>query len=349
MLIIANNGHYLLYSRGIMFTFLLILTIANTVLLILLSAMTPERSAMSHYELQRRVDTGDKEAKENLRRETLLGDVISVLRVKKALLLVVGSFLLVAVFGWGLGVVLALIVALFYGAIARIGVVRVASGNIYAALEPHLLGVIEKAPFIFSLIRSRNDPNVDFNLDSRQELQYVIDQSQDVLSSDEKKLVIHALSFSDKVVRSVMTPASEIASIKKSEFLGPLTLDDLHKTGHSHLPVIAQDIDHIVGILHLQNLLTLDIKRSVTAEKAMEARVLYLRHDQSLQQALAAFLKTHQHLFIVVNEDKKTVGVVTLNDVIEALIGRKIIDDFDGHESLRAVAERSSHNKRSDG
>ncbi len=327
-----------------MFTFLLVLTIITTMLLILLSAMAPQRSAMSHYELQRRVDEGDKEAKENHRRQLLLSDVISILRVKKALLLVVSGFLLVATFGWGLGVVLALIVALFYGAIAQLGIIRVAGGNIYNALEPHLLKMIERAPFIFSLIRSRNDPNVDFNLDSRQELQYLIDQSKDVLSSDEKKLVVHALSFSDKVVRTVMTPVSEISSIKKSEFIGPLTLDELHKTGHSHLPVIAQDIDHVIGILHLQNLLALDTKRSMTAEKAMETRVLYLRYDQPLQQALAAFLKTHQHLFIVVDEDKKTVGVVTLNDIIEVLIGRIIIDDFDGHESLRAVSARNSHN-----
>ena len=329
-----------------MFTFLLILTIVTTLLLILLAAMSPQRSAMSHYELQRRVDEGDKEAKENLRRQVLLDDIISIIRVKKAVLLVGTAFLLVATFGWALGIVLALGVALFHGALARIGVVRLIAGNIYSALESHLLEAIEKAPFIFVLIRSRNDPNVDFNLDSRQELQYLIDQSKDVLSSDEKKLVVHALSFSDKVVHSVMTPVKEIASIKKTEFLGPLTLDELHKTGHSHLPVIAQDIDHIVGILHLQNLLTLDIKRSVTAEKAMDNRVLYLRHDQSLPKALAAFLKTHQHLFIVVDEDKKTVGVVTLNDVIEALIGRTIIDDFDGHESLRAVATRDPHNKQ---
>ncbi len=326
--------------EGIMFTFLLILTIVSVVLLILLSAIEPHRSSMSHYELQRRTEAGDRDAKEDLRRQMLLADVISILRVKRALLLVVSAFLLVATFGWGWGIAGAVVVALFHGTVSRVGILRVVGGNMYNGLEPLILDSIEKAPFFFALIRTRNDPNVDFTIDSRQELQHIIDQSGDVLSPDEKKLVVHALDFSDKTVRHVMTSVDEIATIKKTEFLGPLTLDDLHKTGHSHLPVIAQDIDHIVGILHLQNLLTLDIKRSVTAEKAMDARVLYLRRDQTLQQALAAFLKTHQHLFIVVDEDKKTVGLITLNDVIEALIGRKIVDDFDEHESLRAVSTR---------
>jgi CBS domain containing-hemolysin-like protein len=73
----------------------------------------------------------------------------------------------------------------------------------------------------------------------------------------------------------------------------------------------------------------------------MKPRVLYIREDQTLQHALAAFLRTHHHLFIVVNEFRETVGLVTLEDVIEALLGRKIIDEFDAHDDLRAVALRN--------
>jgi len=124
----------------------------------------------------------------------------------------------------------------------------------------------------------------------------------------------------------------------------------LHQKGHSRLPVIDGDIDHVIGILHLQSLLALDIKRSVTAEKAMEPRVYYIRQDQTLQHALAAFLRTHHHLFIVVNEFRETVGLLTLEDVIEALLGRKIIDEFDAHDDLRAVALRNiNHNNHPKG
>jgi CBS domain containing-hemolysin-like protein len=123
--------------------------------------------------------------------------------------------------------------------------------------------------------------------------------------------------------------------------LGPLTLNDLHKTGHSRLPVINGDIDHVVGILNLKGLLALDIKRSTTAEKAMDPKVYYIRADQVLQHALAAFLRTKHQLFIVVNEYRETVGLLTLEDAIEALIGRKIVDEFDAHDDLRAVALRN--------
>jgi CBS domain containing-hemolysin-like protein len=118
-------------------------------------------------------------------------------------------------------------------------------------------------------------------------------------------------------------------------------LDDLHKTGHSRFPVTDGDIDHVIGMLHIQDIFTLDAKRSVTAEKAMEPRVFYIREDQTLDHALVAFLRTHHHLFIVVNEFRETVGILSLEDVIEALLGRKIIDEFDTHEDLRLVAMRN--------
>jgi magnesium and cobalt transporter len=139
-----------------------------------------------------------------------------------------------------------------------------------------------------------------------------------------------------------MTPRGVIDTIGKKELLGPLVLDDLHKTGHSRFPVTDGDIDHIVGVLHIQDLLVLDARqRSATAEKAMEPRVFYIREDQTLDHALTAFLRTRHHLFVVVNEFRETVGIVSLEDVIETLLGRKIVDEFDAHEDLRAVAARN--------
>ena len=156
----------------------------------------------------------------------------------------------------------------------------------------------------------------------------------------------NALSFKTKTVASIMTPRAVIDSVPKQELLGPLVLDDLHKTGHSRFPVIDDNLDHIVGILHIQDLLTLDGgKKTTTADKTMEARVYYIHQDQTLQQALSGFIRTHHHLFIVINEYRETVGVLTLEDVVEALLGRKIIDEFDSHQDLRQVAARNpQHN-----
>jgi CBS domain containing-hemolysin-like protein len=61
----------------------------------------------------------------------------------------------------------------------------------------------------------------------------------------------------------------------------------------------------------------------------MDARVLYVYQDDSLQQALTTLVHGHSHVLIVTNESGETVGLVTLSDVIEALIGRPLHEDLD--------------------
>lgn len=322
-----------------MSTFLIIVSAVIFISLVLVAGVRPGRSRLSLFELERRAEDGDKQAKKELEREGLIIDVVSLIKIKTAVLLVGFAILAILTFGWAIGVITSILVAILYGPIANVGFINKLSQKLYSAFEPEILKVVKKFSKIFRIVRLKSDTEVGpSSIDSRQELQNLVENSDGVLTDDEKKLILSGLSFSESLVSSVMTPKSVIDSIKKSEFLGPLTLDELHKTGHSRLPVIDGDIDHVVGILHLQSLLALDIKRSTTAEKAMDPKVYYIREDQTLRHALAAFLKTHHHLFVVVNEYRETVGLLALEDVIEALIGQKIIDEFDAHDDLRAVA-----------
>lgn len=332
-----------------MFTFLAILTFVLFVLLVVVASMRPAPSVVSSYELERRAKKANREAKEMLRREQYLPDILTLQRIIVTLLLVVVVLLSVVTFGWLIGVIVAVIVALEYGVVASFGPLGRQSQKLYEKIEPALVTFVEKFNVIFIFLRSvpSHDPSHYHRFDSREELQQLVNQSGDILSEDERKLIVHSLGFREQRVDSVMTPKSMIESIKKTEFLGPLVLSELHDLGHSRLPVIGSDIDHVVGVLHLKDLLSLDVKRSVTAEKAMEPKVYYIREDQTLEHALAAFLKTHHHLFIVINKERETVGLVTLEDVIEALLGRKIIDEDDNHEDLRSIAAHKAEDNNS--
>ena len=317
------------------------MTLITILLLLITAAINPVHSNLSLFELNRRSDLGDRDAKRILVHESLLGDISSLQRVLIALLLVIFVLLSVAICGWLVGSIVVVIVAIMYGSIASLSFVKKISQKIYMRLEKKVINFIPKAPYLFKIIRSKSsDAGNDKHLGSSAELRHLIDASDNVLTPDEKKLIVHGLSFNGQLVSSIMTPRDAISSIDKSEFLGPLALNDLHKIGHSRLPVINGGIDHIVGVLNIQNMLTLDVKKSMTAEKAMDSGINYIRHDQTLNQALAAFLKTHKHLFIVINESRETVGLLTLNDVISELIGHPIIDEFDTHDNLHAVAKR---------
>jgi len=332
-----------LYNGLTMSVFLVIVAILLFVCLVLVAAMHPEKPPYSLSELKRRSKHSDAFVLE-LDRYELHAAVVTLLGIMRAILLVLIVCLLIGALGW-LGGVISLIVGVLYPSIARIGFIRRGSKKMYGKIEPDLLDAADKFQGVLHVFR---EPSTSIHdeprkLDSREDLAELIERSKDVIGEKERKLLSSALAFSDRTVSEVMTPRSVIDFIKRSEFLGPLVLDELHALGRSRLPVVAEDLDHVVGVLHLRDLLSLDIKRSSTAEKAMEAKVFYIREDDTLEHALAAFIKNRHHLFIVINKNRETVGLVTLEDVMEALIGRKIVDEDDIHADLRQVAEREAH------
>jgi CBS domain containing-hemolysin-like protein len=324
-----------------MTTVLAIIAFLFFVLLIIVTAMRPIRSEVSVFELRRRDKAGDTDAARLLMREAAAGDIQTVLRIIAALFLVICVLLSVASFGWLIGSLIAVVIVLEYGALARIGGVQRLAGRLYIAIEPWLFRFVESASGILRFVRFQDESSSPSGVFSKDELLEVVRTSKGVLSADEARRVEQGLYFSEKRVSEVMTPRSVVDTVAKGELLGPLTLDVLYKTGHSRLPVIDSYIDHVVGILYVQDLLVVGEKKTPTAAEAMDSKVFYIREDQTLQHALGAFLKTRHHLFVVVNEYRETVGVVSLEDVIEALIGTKINDEFDAHDDLRKVAERN--------
>jgi CBS domain containing-hemolysin-like protein len=186
-----------------MFTFLFIFTSITFILLVVAAAMHPVRSTMSRFELERRAHDGDKGASVTLRREKLLGDVLSLLRIKVALLLVTLVLLSVATFGWVIGIIVALIVALEYGALSRLSLINAQANKLYLRLEPHMLDLVEKLSGAFVFLRSVSyQPNDPVRIDSRQELQHLIAESGAVLNADERRLIMNGLSFPDQLVNS---------------------------------------------------------------------------------------------------------------------------------------------------
>jgi CBS domain containing-hemolysin-like protein len=316
---------------------------ALLICLLIVLGVHPQLSSHSRFELQRRAHAGNEEASLLLKRHSLLRDIFSLQRVVSALILVTLSVIGVELFHWALGFFISLVIALESGAVARIGLWQQHSQKLYERYEPKILTLIEKHPFIFRAIRSVAPiPNDMYDIESKEELLEMVEQSGDALTSDQKQLIVNSLTFDQRRISEIMTPKSMIDSVQATEMLGPLVLDDLHKTGHSRFPVVKGDIDHVVGTLYIQNLLTIDHKsKTQRAETAMEKKVYYIREDQTLQHALAAFLRVRHHLFIVVNEFRETVGLLSLEDVIEALLGRKIIDEFDVDEDLRTAAEQN--------
>lgn len=310
------------------------------VLLIVLRAPRPNQSQLSTFELQRRVDANDDDARETWRKNDLYPYVRALQFVIDVVLLVYIAGLAIYMWGWGVGAIAAIFIGILYRRVATISAVRAPMQRIYNTHEERILRVTEALRGVLAnIVESRESESLQ--VASREELKHVVDENARLLSATEKSLLHGALTYENELVRDVMTPRGVIHSVPNDELLGPLVLDDLHQSGHSHFPVRSGDVDHIVGVLHVQDLLTLQEKKSAKAEDVMDKRVYYIRDDQTLAHALQAFITTKRHLFIVINTYRETVGIITLEDVMEVLLGQKIVDQFDQHDDMRVVAERN--------
>jgi metal transporter CNNM len=179
---------------------------------------------------------------------------------------------------------------------------------------------------------------------SRAELIKIIEEHADSpnsdIAADEERIARGALTFGDKVVREVMTPRSQVKTVLADSRIDDGFIESLKKHGLSRFPVRkdVESSDEIVGMLYLHDLADPDAEGKKVADVA-EKKVRFVREDHKLDHVLNAFLKSKQHLFVVINEFSELVGVISIEDVLEEILDREIVGEFDKYEDLREVAK----------
>lgn len=175
-------------------------------------------------------------------------------------------------------------------------------------------------------------------------------QPDNRISTDDLSIAAGALSFGGKTVTGVMTPRREVRFVGEDDVVGPLLMDELHKTGFSRFPVVHGPTKaanpSVVGTLYLKDVTEISQANKGTVKNLMHKDAYFINEDCSLHQALDAMLKSRHHLLIVVNKFEELVGVITMEDVLEQIIGHQIVDEFDHYEDLRAVANIHAEKER---
>lgn len=202
---------------------------------------------------------------------------------------------------------------------------------------------------IATFMRRNRYLQVRTNLYEKEDIYDLLERQRDVeenrIPEHDIALLQHVLQFSEKRVNDVYVPMRAVQIIDTNEAIGPKLMDDLYKSGFSRFPVFENDTSNIVGTLYLKDLVHKKSKGHV--RDVVRSEVFYVHEDFTLQQALQAFLKTKHHLFIVVNQFEEFVGIVTIEDILEAMIGRQIVDEFDTYENVRAVAHATAKKEHS--
>lgn len=296
-------------------TLLLILWLLLAVSLLVIVAMKPKRTRQSRFEMER------QNAKAVLRRERLLGGVFILLWLMSGLLIILLTYLGFLMWqGWGVFMTMVLLVAVVL--LSRIGIVKNRSMRLYNSQEERLLRAVEKIKLVKWLTRSQNETHTDQKIESTEHLVHLVESAGNILSREQQNLIKRGLRWHGMEVRKVMTPAEEIVSVRRSELLGPLVLDDLHKSGHHLFPVVGSGLDHVLGQIDIANMLEIDAnKKTQTAEYMMTTLDVRLHEDTTLPEALRQLMDHPNQLGLVIDNDDKTVGLVSLSDVLRALLG----------------------------
>ncbi len=167
-------------------------------------------------------------------------------------------------------------------------------------------------------------------LHSAEEIELIVSESAEggLLMEDEEEMIRNIFEFGNRLVGQVMTARPKVQAIPHD-----IPADDLIKlvttSRHSRFPVYEEDLDHVVGILHLKDL----IQQKLQREEELDLRLILrpapaVPEDQPVERLLAAFKRQRIHMAIVLDEFGGLAGIVTLEDLVEEIVG-EVRDEFD--------------------
>lgn len=184
---------------------------------------------------------------------------------------------------------------------------------------------------------------------SKRELVRLIEDHEDNkesdLIADEEKIIKGALSYSEKTVFDILTPRNEVFSLPSDQLLSGEVIKKIVDSGHSRIPVYGEKREDIIAILCTKDLINNDLKGKKVVDVARDD-VIFVDSKKPLNQLLNAFKKTRRHLFVVLDKYGGMSGIVTIEDVLEEIIGGEIVDEFDKYEDAQIVAKEKMKMKK---
>ncbi len=204
-------------------------------------------------------------------------------------------------------------------------------------IYPFLVFYYLFSPFTFILEKVSENFFSRFGLNknktelSEDELRQIVDVGEEgtTLKKDEREMITSIFEMSETVAREIMVPRTDMICVEDDISITQLLKINKDKN-HSRIPVYTESIDNIVGILHIKDLLPLIKKRSYADFDVMKLvnEPYFVPEQKKVNELLRDFRIESTHLAVVVDEYGGTAGIVTLEDVIEEIVG-EIQDEYD--------------------
>lgn len=311
---------------------------ALIIFLILLSALfsglTLGLMGLDVFDLKRKMELGDIDAKRvyqirkkgNLLLATLLLGNIAVTSTISIILEGIAGGLVAGIIATGT-------IFIFGEVIPQSIIPRYALkfGSFTAPITKTLIFIFYPICFPVSYVLDKVLGNELPTLYSKSEIVKIVAEQEDhpsaAIDADEKRIIHGALQYSDKKVSDIMTKIDVVISVNKGDILDVALLEKIKTTGRSRFPVVNTTNGKIEGILYAKDLVGVEFDGTKNVSDFYDPEVIFRNENAKLDHVLNSFLEKRKHLFIVQDQHENVKGVVSMEDIIEEILKKEIIDE----------------------
>ena len=177
---------------------------------------------------------------------------------------------------------------------------------------------------------------------SGEELRFLLEQGREggTIEQEEHELIENVFEFGETTVREIMVPRTSIAAIEVTSSRSAL-VNLLVEGGYSRIPVYEDSLDNIIGVVHAKDLITLMEHRDLIILRDLLRPAFFVPETKPIDDLLREFQRRKVHLAIVVDEFGSTAGLVTMEDILEELVG-EIQDEHDSeNHDIEKVSDQT--------
>jgi CBS domain containing-hemolysin-like protein len=178
---------------------------------------------------------------------------------------------------------------------------------------------------------------------SAEELQTIaaLSRQSGEIGPDQERVIFNILELGSRIVRDVMTPRTVTFSLDETLTVADAMKNEMRLSSHSRVPVYKDDTDNVTGVIMRRDVLLAAAEgHQDTPLKELMSPVHFVAETSPLNRILVEFFDLHLHLFVVVDEYGAVTGVISMEDVLEEIVGREIMDESDKTQDMRELARK---------
>lgn len=202
---------------------------------------------------------------------------------------------------------------------------------LYHAVHPVVTVLLKIADVVFHGIGGKNILEKQ-DVISEKEIEFLIDYSDEkgLMETEKTEMLQNIFGLGQTLVKEIMIPKNDMVLVSIDAPIEKV-LETIHTTGYSRLPVYEGDDENVIGIIYQKDIFDIVYKTEKKSIRDFLRPVLFVPEAQKTNQLLSEFLKKRMHMAIIIDEYGTSSGLVTLEDVIEEIVG----EISDEHETVQ--------------